>query len=123
MKKIFGVVAITAMTLVGCGKNICDEYVDAADGAQTKAKACAEAGETYTKPTAAMINQCNEATETSCTDSDKKALESAVDCIDGLPTCTAATKDDFERKTLACFVGLIGVSEGCLNALGSLGPS
>jgi len=122
MKKMFGVIAVAAMALTGCG-NLCEDIADTFESVSKKAETCPSYDEgdaaAPTSITEAQINQCSEAVEKSCTDADKEILEKAVDCLNELPTCTAANEQTFQSGILACYISAIGLSEACSTALGN----
>jgi hypothetical protein len=112
--KIFGVVAVAALALTGCGST-CDDLADAFDEVDEKARPCAAAGE---EPTAFNVNQCENNVD-KCTDSEKEALADLADCLRDLPECTPATENGFGTAAAACILGASGkIGQTCSSALG-----
>jgi hypothetical protein len=48
-----------------------------------------------------------------CTKTDETALHQYFDCVERLPTCTSATRADFNEKFLKCASGMNQISDGC----------
>ncbi|ATB31550.1 hypothetical protein [Melittangium boletus] len=121
MKKMYGVIAVAAMALTGCG-NLCEDIADTFESVAKKGETCPSNDPDDTipsdvSPTEAQINQCNEAVEKGCTDADRELIEKAMDCLNDLPQCTAANETAFQSSIFGCYIGLAGVSEACLTAL------
>lgn len=113
MKKMFGVVAIAAMALTGCG-NVCDDLENAYDSLTEKYEPCQDSGEV----TDIGIDQCSEKIE-SCTDEDKEALSKLADCIQDVPECSPSDEERFQTAILGCaFSNVANLSESCLEAIG-----
>lgn len=112
MKKMFGVVAVAALVLTGCG-NTCDDLEDAFKEFDTKAAPCNDGSSTTFN-----MNQCNNNID-KCSSDDKKALADFADCIRDLPTCSSSTEDNFSAQLLGCALTLSGkISDTCNSAFG-----
>jgi hypothetical protein len=109
-KQFACVFAVVSLALTGCGGSLCQDLADTSESLGEKAKAC---GATPSDPiTEEEINQCEESLD-SCTDSDKKALEDFISCLDELPTCSTANQSAFATSLLACIAKIENVSASC----------
>ncbi|WNG39464.1 hypothetical protein F0U61_41705 [Archangium violaceum] len=114
MKKMFGVVAIAAMALTGCG-NVCDDLENAYDDLTEKYEPCQDSGDEVPE---LGIDQCSEKVE-SCTDEDKEALSKLADCLKDVPKCAPAEEEKFQTAIIGCaFSSVANLSEPCLEAIG-----
>ncbi|QRK08883.1 hypothetical protein JQX13_01540 [Archangium violaceum] len=112
MKKMFGMVALAAMALTGCG-DVCDDLENAYDEVTEKYEPCRDAGEV----TSIGIDQCSETME-SCTDEDKESLSKMADCFRDMKTCSPAEEDKFEAALLGCaLTNVANLSEPCEKAI------
>jgi hypothetical protein len=116
MKKFASMFAVAALALVGCGgDDLCDDLSSTDKDFYEKTKACSALndGSPYEEPTESDFDQCEEAVK-SCSDSEKDKIKDFNECVSDLPTCTAATEDDFIAAFAGCaLTHLSGVSEKC----------
>jgi hypothetical protein len=118
MKQLACAVAVVALALTGCGGSFCDDSEDTGKSFYDKTKACPSLndGSAYTAPTEAEKQQCEDDLK-SCSDDDKKALSKFLDCVDALPTCTAATEQSFTNSFAGCALPLANISSACSGAI------
>lgn len=114
MTRLVCAVAVAALALTGCSGSFCEDLDDTNKNLVDKIKACPNlsSGITYTEPTEAEMQQCENDFKT-CTDSDKDALNKFLDCVNDLPDCTTSTEQSFSASFLACAAPLASVSASC----------
>jgi hypothetical protein len=106
-KRFFSLcIAVAAVAVVGCGSSssstpagLCDKATSAAPGIAAKFTPCF--GTTGGGVTVPSGTSCTTAIA-NCSDADRAVLNSLLDCLSGLPTCSTATQTDFLNKLSAC---------------------
>lgn len=114
MQKLSAIAVL--FSFVACGTSICKANQNRATDFKKKHAACADIAASITVPTDASVKACDTASS-ACTADDKKKVEDAGTCIDGLAACTEATKEAFTAAATACFAKREGVSATCTAAL------
>jgi hypothetical protein len=113
MKRLACALTVFSLTMMGCGGSLCEDVADTFTNIQDKVADCPSYnGITFTKPTDAEIQQCEDSLS-SCTDNDKKIMNAYIDCINGLPKCTASTEQSFSDSLVACAAPTANVSDAC----------
>ncbi len=108
-------------TGIACGSSsadICAHLASAGASLETKAQPC---GISETSPSESVC----EANLASCSASDQSTITAALNCIDGLPTCSTSTEQAFGQALEACGNMLSTLSASCQAAVGqgsSSGP-
>lgn len=103
--------AAFALALAGCGSNLCDksQQVDL-----TK-----KAGDCTNVLTGNLLGTgatCSMKTSP-CSDADKQALTRALDCLDKVPACTAASRDVYFLSQKGCVDPLGSLTTACLDSV------
>jgi hypothetical protein len=99
-------VAVAAIALTGCGSDsapstpagLCDKAASLAPGITAKFAPCTSAVGGVSIPTGTA---CTTAVA-SCSDADRAILNTLLDCLNGLPTCSAANPTPFTNALAAC---------------------
>ncbi|RKI04582.1 hypothetical protein [Corallococcus sp. AB038B] len=123
MKKIlFGLAAMASLTLTACGGgDYCDRNEDLADDLASKAEECGVTG--TDKPTDEEVEAATKACKTaldSCSDADKDLLDSALDCVEKVESCSdksEAQQTSFFLALATCYSKASGVSAACQAAI------
>jgi hypothetical protein len=111
MKKMFGMVAVAALVLTGCG-NTCDDLDDAVTAFNKKAAPCNDNSDVLTF----NMNQCTNNID-KCSSDDKKAIGDFADCLRDLPTCSSSNENSFNAGFLTCASALNEkISDTCSSA-------
>ena len=118
MKTRYSLVIAVVAVLAGCGGS-----------SGSGSELCSKAASTLTS-VVAKVQECGGGTSTfdtagcttaaaSCSSSDLATLDSYLDCLNDLPTCTAQTEGEFTSRATSCVAIRNGVSAACRNAFGS----
>jgi hypothetical protein len=120
MKKNLVCTVAAALALGGCGGSsssnpatsisaLCDKVASLSSNISAKFTPCASGGATVNLP---PNSQACQTTMAACDNSsDLNVLNTAVDCMNALPTCSLATLSDFATKAHAC--APTGLSPAC----------
>ena len=117
MQARFSIVMAVAVVLAGCGSSVsgnelCTKGESTMAGLEAKVRECS--GETVTFDRAACV-----AAAASCSPSDLEILDSFLDCLNDLPTCTVETVATFKASVDSCAGIRDGISSACRTASGS----
>jgi hypothetical protein len=124
MRNWFGSVVVAAVALTGCGKGLCTEYSDALESyVDNYGKVC-KPGSQYTRPSDAALEQCDTDAQSFCTDEDRTFIQGISGCLEGLPACTSANKDAFDKDIQQCIseIESKSLSNDCLSISNGLFP-
>ena len=103
MKKLWLIGAgVVTLCAAGCGGSDCERAEDASKELETKVEQCKSPGD-YEGVTAST---CEEAVGR-CSESELDAMQEYFDCVEELPRCTSATRDDFREKLNDCIQPLV----------------
>jgi hypothetical protein len=111
--------ALLLTAAAGCGgsePSLCDNFGSTANNVLSKAQPCFQ-GQTpsVSLPTSA---ECNAAVAR-CSDTDKKALQTFLDCLNALPTCSSPTSPAWTNQLDACeATAHAGITTACADATG-----
>jgi hypothetical protein len=118
MKKLFAVIAVSALALTGCAST-CDDLQDASETLADKYRPCSESSE----PEAFDVSQCGDNIE-KCSNEERESLADFSECIRDLPRCSPDAQDEFINEVFTCVIDLYNdVGEECLEATGIFGRS
>lgn len=113
MKRFVTALAVVSLSMVGCGGSLCDDFASSLGGIEEKVEDCpsfADSG--FEEPTDAEKEQCEESLD-SCSENDKKILETFISCVDKLDKCVASSEQAFALSLLGCAAPLENVSDAC----------
>jgi len=91
---------------VGCGgssaSSTCDDFGNALNNAKTKFSPCGTLPD-FGFNKESCVQSYN---SPQCTDADKQKIHDAVNCLNGLPTCTTQTVSDWGNQLESCLTPL-----------------
>ena len=111
----FGLGLALAATLGACG-DLCDQAERVTDGANDQARACVTGNGDLFAPF--DTSRC-EGGVSSCTASDRAALQAYYVCLDSVQVCSPQSSTAFSGSVSACMTAhLTAVGMGCQQAFG-----
>lgn len=113
MKKLLAVAAM--FSFVACGSSICKTQQSGAVDFKKKHAACAELVSGVPTITDDQVKACD-AASSACTADDKKKIDEATACVNGLAACTMDTQTAFLAALQACQTKREGVTATCTAA-------
>ena len=113
MKKLACALVVVSLSMMGCSGSLCDQVADAGKDLNNKISGCPDLSDAkIDQPTDAELKQCEDNLD-KCSDADKKAINTFLDCVGKLDKCTPATEQAFSTSFLACALPLSNVSDQC----------
>jgi len=106
MNRLLVAVSLTALSSA-CSLNLCDRIEVTQTSLNEKVSGC-----TGNSSSSSTFNAESCSTE-KCTSEDISAMNRYLDCLDALPTCTAATAEEFGSAITACAAKVPQLSAGC----------
>ncbi len=103
--------AVAALWLAGCGKNVCDKLADGYYAYRSAALGC-----TYVVPSLKIGDACG-VSSTQCTGDDNSLLEEYGDCIGKIANCEIGKEEQFADAETTCYSKLAGLSDSCATGL------
>lgn len=106
MNRLIVAACITVLAS-GCSLNLCDRLEVTQKSLDEKVAGCtgnSGSGSTFNAETC---------TTEKCSSEDISALNKYLDCLDALPTCTAATVEEFSAGLTACVGKIPTLTPGC----------
>jgi hypothetical protein len=111
MKRLACAFAVVSLALTGCGGSICEDFKDAGEDLQEKAKPCSDGTTGTDEPF--DVKQC-ESDLSKCSDSDKDALNEYIDCLGDVDKCVKGQEQAFAGAVLGCAFTAAGkLSDAC----------
>jgi hypothetical protein len=119
MKQLVYALAVVSLSMMGCGGSLCEDFADTGGSIKEKVEDCPSFDDvTFDQPTDSEIKTCEENLD-KCSDSDKKVLETFIECVNKLDKCTPSTEQAFSTTFVGCATPLQNVSDACGEATSS----
>ena len=118
MTKRQSLILVWAVALAGCGSGassssrLCDKAAQVASRVAVKFSPCLSAPPNGDNTGIATGQTCQNQLA-NCNEDDMRILDGVLDCFDGLPTCSTATKSDFFDTYQRCIPSPTGLSATC----------